>query len=328
MSETEKITETHLLDRIRREILPLFEQAIVDDSVIFENPYLKECWTEKGCGKKECPSFKKNHERCWQKAGTYCGGRVQGSFAEKYSSCSLCEVFKNACPTIVEELGEHLNNMLYLLRKQKFRTLEDIKKIEYLNRELTASLESLDSKNREIQMMVITDKLTGLYNRHYLFTVLEDEVARSSRGRYHFSVLLLDVDNFKSFNDTYGHLEGDKVLSAMGNLLKECLRKTDRAFRYGGEEFVVVLPDTDQTISYIIAERIRKGFREMKFTVTTDSGKPLSESRTVSVGLAAYQSDLDALALLARADHAMYQAKSMGKDMVIRYEEERRQGTP
>ncbi|OGQ95331.1 MAG: hypothetical protein A2521_06970 [Deltaproteobacteria bacterium RIFOXYD12_FULL_57_12] len=301
--------------------MPVFEQAIANDSVIFENPHLQNCREQKQCEKKDCPIFNQKHQRCWQVAGTYCGGKIQGSFVEKYSSCVACDVFRNACPTIVEELGEHLNNMLFLLRKQKFRTLEDIRKIEYLNRELTTSLESLDAKNREIQELVITDKLTGLYNRHYLFTVMEDEVSRCSRGKYTFSLLLLDVDNFKFFNDTYGHPEGDKVLAALGRVLKETLRKSDRAFRYGGEEFVVVLPDTDITIAYIIAERMRRGFRDMRFPVELGTGGSVVETRTVSVGVAAHEAECDAYSLLARADEAMYRAKSQGKDQTIRYGE-------
>ncbi|MEW6219490.1 MAG: GGDEF domain-containing protein [Thermodesulfobacteriota bacterium] len=308
-----------LLERIRQEIIPVIEQAIADDEVCFRNPHLPRCWEAKACDKGSCPAYHQVKERCWQKAGTYCGGKVQGDFVAKHGSCVRCEVFAAACPTVVEELGEHLNNMLFLLRKQKARAMEGVRRVEYLNRELTKSLESLDAKNREIQEMVITDRLTGLYNRHYLFTVLEDEVARTARGRYAFSVLLADVDDFKSFNDTYGHLEGDKVLAGLGGLLRQRLRKTDRAFRYGGEEFVVVLPDTDTTIAYLIAERIRLAFADLQHIVPAAGGSTRREVRTLSIGVAGYEPPLDGPTLLARADEAMYRAKSQGKNQVRRF---------
>jgi len=310
-----------LLARIHEEIIPLFGRAITDHEVIFSNPHLPKCWEVEKCEKQDCPVHGHEQQRCWQVAGTYCGGKAQGDFVDKYSSCVKCDVFKNACPSLVEELGEQLNNMLFLLRKQRLLTLKELGKIEYLNRELTTSLESLDTKNREIQEMVITDTLTGLYNRHYLFTVMEDEVARCSRGsHYTFSMLMMDVDNFKAFNDTYGHPEGDRVLSGFGRLLKEILRKSDRAFRYGGEEFVVVLPDTDHTIAFIIGERIRRAFRERPFMVGQGGGgEPLF--KTVSVGVAGHEPGLDGSQILARADEAMYQAKSRGRDQTVRYGE-------
>ena len=322
MSETEKKwTGDDNLARARKEIIPIFEQAIVDDEVIFRNPHIPDCWEMKNCEKTDCPTHAGASKRCWQIAGTYCGGRVQGNFVDKYSTCATCEVFKAACPTIVEELGEQLNNMLYLLRKQKSQAREHIERIEYLNRELATSIEDLDAKNQEIGELLIIDRLTGLYNRHYLFTVLEDELARSSRGSYKFSIVMLDVDNFKSFNDTYGHLKGDEMLAAMGGLLKGALRKADRAFRYGGEEFVVVLPDTDMTIAYLIAERIRASFREQRFVVQAGGGEEEIVSRTVSLGLATIAPGVDVYGLLARADEAMYRAKTMGKDMSFRYGE-------
>jgi len=323
MAAVDKVRKgDELLARIHDEILPLFGRAVIDAGVMFNNPHLPKCWEVEGCESRDCPVYGHEQQRCWQMAGTFCGGKVQGSFVDKYSSCLNCDVFKNACPSLVEELGEQLNNMLFLLRKQRHRTLEEIGKIEYLNRELTTSLESLDAKNREIQEMVITDTLTGLYNRHYLFTVLEDEVARCSRGtHYTFSMLMMDVDNFKAFNDTYGHPEGDRVLSGFGRLLKEILRKSDRAFRYGGEEFVVILPDTDHTIAYIIGERIRRAFRERPFVIGQglDGGAPVF--KTVSVGIACHEAGLDGSQLLARADEAMYQAKNGGRDQTVRFGE-------
>lgn len=244
---------------------------------------------------------------------------VQGSFAEKYQNCRRCDVFRAACPTIVEELGENLNNLLFLLRKEKHLTRSQIDKIEYLNRELLSSLENLDTRNREIQELVITDKLTGLYNRHYLMTSLEDEIDRCHRCENRFSLLMIDVDNFKSINDTYGHSLGDVMLAYLGGLLRRQIRKHDRPFRYGGEEFVVILPDTDLTIAWVVAERIRTTFEKEQFRVETKDAPLTAVSRTLSIGLVRYMQDLTPEVLLAQADDAMYKAKSQGKNRMIKY---------
>lgn len=100
-----------LMQRVRDEILPLFDSAVNDDGSLFQNPYLKDCWEEKGCQKESCPVFKEAKPRCWQISGTYCGGKTQGAFVDKYVNCKGCEVYRGACPTIVEELGEHLKQL-------------------------------------------------------------------------------------------------------------------------------------------------------------------------------------------------------------------------
>lgn len=305
--------------RIREEIIPLFQQAIHDDEVYFHNPSIPSCWEIKECLKKDCPDFGKISTRCWQSAGTFCGGKVQGTFTDKYESCLQCNIFKQSCPTLVEELGENLNNLLFLLRKEKSTTQKQMKKIDYLNRELLSSLENLDGRNREIQELVITDKLTGLYNRHYLRTVLDDEFHRCERGEYSFSLMMLDLDDFKSVNDTYGHIKGDEMLSSLGRMLREDVRKGDRSFRYGGEEFVVILPNTDMTITWMIAERFRKRFEGEGFAFEGKDAILKTISRTLSIGIACYEEGITAEKLIKRADEAMYKAKMEGKNKVIRY---------
>jgi diguanylate cyclase (GGDEF)-like protein len=308
-----------LLKRIREEILPLFDRAICDDQIYFQNPHIVQCLEKKDCSKEDCPVHKDKEIHCWQIAGTYCGGTVQGSFAEKYENCKACDVFQGSCPTLVEELGENLNNMLFLLRKEKNLSRIQMNKIEYLNKELLSSLENLDARNREIQELVITDKLTGLYNRNYLMTSLEDEIDRCHRRENLFSIIMIDVDNFKSVNDTYGHAHGDEMLTYLGGLLRTQVRKHDRPFRYGGEEFVVILPDTDLTIAWVVAERIRTTFEKISFKVGTKDGDPETVSRTLSIGLVRYVHGLNPEELLRQADEAMYKAKSKGKNRVIKH---------
>lgn len=319
MGQNDETNSSELIfRRIREEVLPLFQQAIHDDDVYFQNPNIPSCWEIKNCEKKNCPAFGKTGIRCWQSVGTFCGGEAQGTFVDKYETCLKCSVFTEACSTLVEEVGENLNNLLFLLRKEK-KASEQMKKIDYLNKELQSALENLDSRNREIQELVITDRLTGLYNRHYLRNILDDEFHRCERGKYMFSLMMIDLDDFKSVNDTYGHTQGDTMLSFLGNVLKENVRKYDRSFRYGGEEFIVILPETDLTVAWITAERLREKFEEKEFPVDAEGGATETISRTLSIGIACYEKGITPEELIKRADDAMYKAKQEGKNKSVRY---------
>lgn len=313
-----------LVHELRTDIVPLFEEVVGNDNITFPNPHLVPCWKVMDCKMQECFLFGKEEAfRCWQKSGTYCGGRPQGGFVQKFGTCKKCPVFKESCPSIVEEIGEHFNNMVYLLKMQKEEMFKKKDQIESLNSELLVALEQLDSKNRQIQEMMITDKLTGLYNRYHLVTVLEDETARSHRYQHPLAALMIDIDSFKSFNDSYGHLAGDQVLAYLGRLIKDNIRKFDRAFRYGGEEFVVILPETDVTMAYVVAERLRKGFGEKIFAVSSKEkmGKETA-SRTISIGIAHFTGDMSIEEFLNQADNALYSAKAKGGNLSVRHGEE------
>lgn len=313
-----------LIQNLRNEIIPLFEQAVGNDNVTFPNPHLVHCWKVMSCKMTSCSLYGKEEEalRCWQASGTYCGGTPQGNFVQKFGSCKKCPAFKQSCPSIVEEIGEHFNNMVYLLKKRKHDMVKKQDQIESLNRELLTALEQLDTKNRHIQEIMITDKLTGLYNRYHLVTVLEDETTRSQRYHHPLAVLMIDIDKFKSFNDSYGHLAGDQMLAFIGRLIKESIRKFDRAFRFGGEEFVVVLPETDHTMAYVVAERLRKAFAEKTFIVSSKE-KMTNDiaSRTISIGHAQFEGESSIEELLNQADNALYAAKDKGGNLCVRYEE-------
>jgi diguanylate cyclase (GGDEF)-like protein len=123
---------------------------------------------------------------------------------------------------------------------------------------------------------------------------------------------MLDLDNFKALNDTYGHIEGDRVLRRFGQVVKSCLRETDLAYRYGGEEFTVLLPMTTSADGSVTAERIRTKFKNEIFSPAPDQEVHL----TVSIGLAQYKPQEDMKAFVQRADKIMYQAKKNGKDRV------------
>jgi diguanylate cyclase (GGDEF)-like protein len=162
-----------------------------------------------------------------------------------------------------------------------------------------------------------TDPLTGLPNRRQLEARLALEAARSRRRGASFAVLMLDVDHFKRFNDTHGHQGGDEALRAVARALAAALRAGDFAVRYGGEEFAVVLPDTDAASAASVAERVRERVEGLRIAVTSWE----SARATVSIGLAACPEDAEEVGrLVARADTALYAAKQEGRNRVRRWD--------
>ena len=170
--------------------------------------------------------------------------------------------------------------------------------------------EVLRVSEQRFRELSITDNLTQLFNQRHFYQRLQQEIERTNRYQHQLAMLLLDLDDFKHFNDTYGHLEGDKVLEKTAKIIRECIRQTDSAFRYGGEEFVVILPETSVKKALILAERIRKGIQGVVFNPV-----PRTEARlTCSIGLSQYQSPEDLKAFIKRVDQNMYQAKARGKN--------------
>jgi diguanylate cyclase (GGDEF)-like protein len=165
----------------------------------------------------------------------------------------------------------------------------------------------------KIQELTITDDCTGLYNARHLYKTLDTEVYRSSRFGYEFSVLFIDLDHFKAVNDTYGHLIGSKLLAEIGYLVKAQLRLIDFAFRYGGDEFVVLLPQTGKDQALVVAKRLRDAMRASKFC--HDAG--LNLNVRASIGLATYPHDArDAHDVIRQADEMMYLVKNTTRDNI------------
>jgi diguanylate cyclase (GGDEF)-like protein len=157
-----------------------------------------------------------------------------------------------------------------------------------------------------------TDPLTSLFNRSQLFVTLEQEVSRTRRSDRGFCVLMIDVDGLKLINDTAGHLRGDDVLRALGVVIRTSIRNVDSAYRYGGDEFVVLLPETEIVGAFVVAEKIRAGAEEVGLALTET--EPLT---SVSIGLVSHPEDgLSAEELMTAADRAMYQAKRLGKNQI------------
>ncbi len=164
----------------------------------------------------------------------------------------------------------------------------------------------------ELKEMSIKDSLTGLYNQRYFYDRLEAEIERARRQGHPLSLLLFDIDQFKSYNDSHGHLEGDYVLQEIGRLVIECTREhVDIGFRYGGDEFTVILPEASEPHALLIAERIRTGFEAKRFDLLT-----------VSIGLMSYKGEYSLKKFIQFTDSMMYDAKRSGGNRVYVYRPE------
>jgi two-component system cell cycle response regulator len=163
--------------------------------------------------------------------------------------------------------------------------------------------------------MAITDQLTGLHNRRYMGRHLDTLVQSAKKSGKPLAFLILDIDYFKSVNDTHGHDIGDEVLREFAGRIGANVRGIDLACRYGGEEFVVVMPDTDISFAYMVAERLRKSVEATPFSISREPGKL---NVTISIGIASSEGDGDtAEALLHRSDQALYRAKRDGRNRVV-----------
>ena len=166
----------------------------------------------------------------------------------------------------------------------------------------------------ELREQAIHDPLTGLCNRRYLEENLARELHRARRGNSPLCVVMLDLDNFKPFNDTFGHDAGDSLLRELGQVLREKLRKSDISCRYGGDEFVLVLPDSSLADTQQRVEQIRALVKELRIR----TGDPRLDTITVSAGIAsAPEHGSTAAELLQAADNAMYAAKQAGGNCVV-----------
>ncbi len=177
----------------------------------------------------------------------------------------------------------------------------------------------LEQKNEELRLLSVTDQLTQLYNRHFMQDALKREFARAKRYRSKLSCILVDIDHFKKINDKYGHLQGDSVLREFAALIKNSSREVDIPCRYGGEEFLVILPETDRRGAECMADRLRRATEVMPI-FRVDSVELLNGVNiSISIGLAAYpdpriRTEKD---LISLADEALYLAKNQGRNCVM-----------
>jgi len=235
------------------------------------------CWERKGCGKEDCPAFHKEDMRCWLVAGTMCGGKVTGEFAKKFESCTQCDVYQETVFTdAVTEIYEHLLT-------------------------LTTNLKVNVSKLRD---MAIRDPLTGLYNRHYFNETITREIKSAERHGKKLSIIMVDINDFKKINDTYGHLHGDGVLMECAKILMDVSRETDIVCRFGGDEFIIVTPEVGCDDSHPLIARIDETLKEWNENFGSEDYE-----LSFSFGCANFIEGSELHAIIMEADHMMYRDK-------------------
>jgi len=167
-------------------------------------------------------------------------------------------------------------------------------------------------KLEELTNLTIRDDLTGLFNSRQFYSHIAQEVDRSNRYFRPLSLILMDIDNFKFLNDTYGHLFGDKILAGIGEIIKSAIRMQDTAYRYAGDEFTIILPETELEMAIAVAERVRQAIENE----TQLLSHPKLLIVTVSIGVVEYLTDEDIKCFVHRADSAMYESKRKGRNNI------------
>jgi len=171
-------------------------------------------------------------------------------------------------------------------------------------------MSEIESKNKLLGEMAITDGLTGLYNHHYSYRRLEEEIHKKRRYKRKCSIAMMDVDWFKAVNDNYGHQTGDHVLKTIASVMKNELRDVDILGRYGGEEFIFIFPETGLDDAYKVCERVRKKIEKLVFD--------MEEMRITISGGVVENDEEDALQLVEKADSCLYRAKDQGRNIIVR----------
>jgi diguanylate cyclase (GGDEF)-like protein len=236
------------------------------------------CWEKKRCSKTGCPAYEGPDGRCWLVAGTMCGGEPQGEFAVKYRSCTECDVYRDAVyDDPVVEIYEHIVTLVHNLR----------------------------SKHDRLRVLATRDTLTGLYNRNYFDDIIGRESERARRYGERHSLMLIDIDGFKTINDTYGHLHGDGVLREFAAILQRATRASDILCRFGGDEFVILSPRVDCEGGDAIPERIQ---------IRLDEWNEEYASRdyllSCSIGCATLDGSAEIETVLDLADRRMFREKN------------------
>jgi diguanylate cyclase (GGDEF)-like protein len=217
-----------------------------------------------------------------------------------------------------------LGYLLKLHREQSRRSQRMTEELEIAYNQLTASHDQLQSytgiiekMNREMEQLAITDELTGLFNYRYFQITLDKELKRN-RFSY-LTLIMLDVDNFKSYNDRYGHVAGDRMLAELAKIMKQSVREVDTVVRYGGEEFSIILPSTEVEDAFQVAQKILHLVEG--FVMLTPEGK--QSSVTISAGISCFPADSKGKSeLISHADLALFKAKEGGRNKTCTYEKE------
>jgi len=201
----------------------------------------------------------------------------------------------------------------YMLQRSERIAFRQQRTIERQASELRLALELAQGEWRQAESLARLDPLTGLANRRHFFSLVDHEMARRNRHPQCLSLLMIDVDHFKQFNDCYGHQLGDLVLQRVADTIKRMIRKSDTACRYGGEEFVVLLPETEVVVAVKMAQRLLHAIEE---ATVAHNQKLLRVTASLGVGTLGKDEVADASSLLERADQALYAAKNSGRNQL------------
>ena len=230
----------------------------------------------------------------------------------------VADAFALSHPLRAQDSGRILGMLSVARAGEKF-TPGERELFGYLAGQAGVSIENADLHDT-VKRQAVTDELTGLFNHRRFQEVIANEVERTKRGGPGMGLIMLDIDNFKRVNDTYGHMQGDLVLREVARVLRESSREIDEPARYGGEEMAVALPGTDLDGAFLFAERVRRSIESLDLPLIDGEG---SVRVTASFGAAALPSDqqtADKDSLVAAADAALYRAKRSGKNRTVRAE--------
>ncbi len=241
------------------------------------------------------------------------GGKDQDVKRHYTDKCMYSELIKGALegedffPDCGQD-GEWLHFTASAIYNDEGEIIGAIETFENISARKQAEFELLERSTRYKELS-ITDALTGLHNSRQFHSQLET----ACRDSHPFAVCFFDLDDFKSLNDTHGHLVGDKVLEKFGELVRSSLRALDSGYRYGGEEFVLILPSTTLEDAVIVAERIRKSLEDYSFTLDCGNGLQVC----TSIGVTSFKHGDNSHSLMKRVDTALYQAKDQGKNRLV-----------
>ncbi len=262
----------------------------------------RKCSDVMACGHLECPAYGLADRRCWIEGFSTCRWHESDIPEEKRKECLRCEMF---APSAILSVRSHPRS-----RPISRKTMESV---VTLVREAATALELVEM-NENTRKLSVTDGLTGLANHREFYQSLGREIARSRRFGHPLSLLMVDVDDFKKFNDQFGHLAGDAALKKIAGLLLSCVRAKDTVARYGGEEFGIILPEANPAGVLMVAERIKTEISRHRFIET----EGIQGNLTVSIGIYSMgKGDVSEQKMVKFADEAAYQAKHMGKNRVV-----------
>lgn len=259
------------------------------------------------------------HKDLEQIEGKKCGNALgchyaieEGKDCGKTTFCKSCTLRKTIISTLVDR-SDHSGNILsreFYMNGKKIKKyfLYSCKHVKFNSSDMALlimnDVTELEESRRKMEKMALTDDLTGLFNRRYIFNFLTDKKVQTNG----FSIIIGDIDHFKKINDTYGHPFGDIVLKKVSDTIKNIIGKNGVVARFGGEEFLIVLPKMTSKDAYLYAEQLRTEIESLKI-----NGCP--SGTTISLGVAEYQQEQDISKIIKTADELLYLAKESGRNM-------------